>query len=85
MVAEVQRLQKLADEAEASRIDGLRELINREFKLLQARLDSWPAGGQGEDGGKPPGHTALIESSAAEGPSAGPRAAALRRWLQIAS
>jgi len=85
MLLEVQRLQKLADQAEASRIDGLRELVGREFSRLHARLDASPAGGTGAQGSRPPGPAPLDEASANEAPAAGPRATALGRWFRAAS
>jgi len=81
MLLEVQRLQKLADQAEASRIDGLRELIGREFGRLHARLDTPPTGGPGTDSGTSPGLAAHGEGPAGEAPVAGARATALGRWF----
>lgn len=49
MLRDVQRLQKLADLAEASRIDGLRELVDREFSRVHARLDTLRTGGPSTD------------------------------------
>jgi len=85
MVADVQRLQKLADQAEASRIDGLRELISHEFNRLQARLDALPTGAPGTDGAKPPGNIDSSESSAGQAPVDGQRTTPLSHWFRAAS
>lgn len=37
---EVQRAHELADKAEASRIEGLRQLMTDQFRVIQERLDS---------------------------------------------
>ncbi len=79
MVADVQRLQTLADQAEASRIDGLRDFIGREFNRLQARLDSLPT-----DAGQAPEASSRGELVLAQTPVASPRATALGRWFQAA-
>lgn len=39
LLKEIQRVQALADQAEASRIDGLREYLAGEFNRLDARLE----------------------------------------------
>ncbi|MDH4290759.1 MAG: LapA family protein [Aquincola sp.] len=51
LIKEVQRVQDLADKAEASRIANLHQLISTEFRLLNERLGSMTA--EGADGGKP--------------------------------
>jgi uncharacterized integral membrane protein len=43
LLKEVQRLQALADQAEASRIEGLQQRMLAEFEGLHARLDASPA------------------------------------------
>ena len=43
LLKEVQKFQDLADKAEASRIEGLRSLIDTEFRQLHARLGAAPA------------------------------------------
>jgi hypothetical protein len=40
LLREVQRVHDLADNAEASRIDGLRQLMTEHFRALNERLDS---------------------------------------------
>ena len=42
LLKEVQKFQDLADKAEASRIEGLRSLIDTEFRQLHARLGAAP-------------------------------------------
>lgn len=42
LLKEVQRLQALADQAEASRIEGLQQRMLAEFEGLHARLDASP-------------------------------------------
>ena len=49
LLKELQRAHELADKAEASRIDGLRETIAAEFRALNARLDSLGAGAPAVD------------------------------------
>jgi uncharacterized integral membrane protein len=43
LLKEVQRARELANEAEASRIKDLSDLIHREFRLLEERLGATPA------------------------------------------
>lgn len=40
LLREVQRAHELADKAEASRIDGLRQLMSEQFRSVNERLDS---------------------------------------------
>lgn len=40
LLAEIQRVQGLADKAEASRIEALQQLVSKEFRLLNDRLSS---------------------------------------------
>lgn len=40
LLKEIQRIQELADKAEASRIENLHQLISTEFRLLHERLDA---------------------------------------------
>lgn len=82
MVADVRRLQKLADQAEASRIEALREYIGSEFGRLQARLDAWPIGGQGADARMPNGPAGLGDAIVGEARVVSPRATALSRWFR---
>ncbi|MEO8805981.1 MAG: LapA family protein [Burkholderiaceae bacterium] len=81
---EVQRLQKLADQAEASRIDGLRDLIGQEFSRLHARLDALPTGEPGMGSARPPGLAVLSEVATSEAPVAAAPAKALSRWFRAA-
>ena len=39
LLREVQRAHELADKAEASRVDGLRQLLSDEFRVINERLD----------------------------------------------
>lgn len=84
MLLEVQRLQKLADQSEASRIDGLRELIGREFSRVHSRLDALPTGGPGTEGAAPPGSATLSVGAAGDAPVAAARVTALSRWFRSA-
>lgn len=43
LLKEVQRVQDLADKAEASRIENLHQLVATEFRLLNERLDAMAA------------------------------------------
>lgn len=43
LLKEIQRVQELADRAEASRIEGLHQLIVNEFQSLRQRLPQQPA------------------------------------------
>lgn len=40
LLREVQRAHDLADKAEASRVDGLRQLLTDQFRVINERLDS---------------------------------------------
>ena len=40
LLKEIQRVQELADKAEASRIENLHQLISTEFRLLNERMGS---------------------------------------------
>jgi hypothetical protein len=40
LLREVQRAHELADKAEASRVEGLRQLLTDEFRAIHTRLDS---------------------------------------------
>lgn len=40
LLKEVQRAHELADKAEASRVEGLRQLLTHEFRLINERLDN---------------------------------------------
>jgi uncharacterized protein (DUF2267 family) len=40
LLKEVQRAHDLADKAEASRVDGLRQLLTDQFRVINERLDS---------------------------------------------
>jgi uncharacterized membrane protein len=40
LLREVQRAHELADTAEASRVEGLRQLLAQEFRVINERLDS---------------------------------------------
>jgi uncharacterized integral membrane protein len=44
LLKEVQRAHELADKAEASRIESLRQLMTSEFRLINERLDGLGAG-----------------------------------------
>jgi len=86
MLLEVQRLQKLADQAEASRIDGLRAHIDRGFERLHVRLDTLPTGVQGTAHDMAPGPTATISTTAdpaGDSPS-NSRAVARSHWFKAA-
>lgn len=85
LLQDLQRLQKLADQAEASRIDGLRDLIGREFNRLHARLDIMPTDGPGTGHGEPSDAVILREDAAAAAPATGTRANALGRWFGAGS
>lgn len=60
LLKEVQRVQGLADSADASRIENLHQLIATEFRLLNERLNALsapevaPRPPAGEDAGEPP-------------------------------
>jgi len=84
MLLEVQRLQKLADQAEASRIDGLRGHIDLGFERLHARLDTLPSSVPGAADDRAPTPLALMAGPAADAPPSNPRATALSRWLRAA-
>lgn len=57
LLKEVQRAHDLADKAEASRIESLRQLMANEFRLINERLDGLgaglPAGGAASDSPTP--------------------------------
>ncbi|MEO8056867.1 MAG: LapA family protein [Burkholderiales bacterium] len=81
MLIEVQRLQKLADQAEASRIEGLRELISREFGRVHARLDALPTAEADMSSGITPVYGIVDEGKA---PVAAAPTTALGRWFRAA-
>lgn len=84
MLLEVQRLQKLADQAEESRIDGLRAHIDREFERLHARLDRLPTGLPDTTLDIAPGPLAVTPSLDGDSSPPRSRAKALSHWFRAA-
>jgi hypothetical protein len=80
LLREVQRLQKLADLAEASRIESLRALITHEFGRLHTRLDAVSL----TDKPQAPAATTVLDAIGPDGPSAGTRVTAISRWFRSA-
>lgn len=78
LLRHVQRLQKLADQAEDSRIEALRELIAREFGRLNTRLDALT---MPNDGQSPPAF-GLAEATPPATPTAATRVAGVSRWFR---
>lgn len=83
LLREVQRLQKLADLAEASRIESLRALITREFDRLHTRLDAASL----TDNAQAPSAGMVVDAAAPGGPGGpgtGARVTAISRWFRSA-
>lgn len=74
----VQRLQKLADQAEASRIEGLRELIAGEFGRLNRRIDALMASADG----RPASAFSAVETAVPDTPAPRARVTGVSRWFR---